>query len=436
MNLPIQPLSLQTRTELEKNSLIRVIGPAKLSVLEGVVRILGLNISRGESIVISRYRSYCVRAVTDSILNISLGEGGSIEKPKLGEEVIDEWESTAKTVAEKGGIAVIVGAVESGKTSFSTLLSNIALDLGLKPCIIDADIGQGDLAPPTFIGMKCMDRKVLWLREERCSSMRFVGYLSPSNPLAMARVITSVIDLVSEAKDLNRDPIIVNTDGWLGDVFSIEYKYTLIKSLKSNTVVVLGQEFCSVFQSAFRNTSIEVYCVPRPKVVKERDREDRRDLRKYNYQSWFNNAKRICLDMNSIAVIGLCLLNGVPSNSDELLELKKMLGIEVLHIARYTDVDIIAVPDEILVSREVLERISSGRRVFIVKPSSAKGLIAAVTDKNLRERGVAIVDDINFIEKKICVLTDYMGEIGGVIVGKVKIDEQWDDSIRFSKCIA
>ncbi|MEM1541982.1 MAG: Clp1/GlmU family protein [Ignisphaera sp.] len=436
MNLLIQPSALQTRIELEKDSLVRVIGPAKLSVLEGDIRILGLDVSKGESIVVSKYRSYCLRAVADSILSILIGEGGSIEKPKPGEEVIDVWESTAKTVAEKGGIAVIVGAVESGKTSFSTLLSNIALDLGLKPCIVDADIGQGDLAPPTFIGMKCMDRKVLWLRGERCSSMRFVGYLSPSNPLAMARVITSVMDLVSEARDLNRDLVIVNTDGWLGDVASIEYKYTLIKTLKPDTVIVLGQEFCSAFQSAFKNTSIEVYCIPRPKVVKERDREDRRDLRRYNYQSWFNNAKRICLDMNSIAVIGLCLLNGVPSNSDELLELKKILGTEVLHIARYTDVDIVAVPDGILVPREILERISSGHRVFIVKPSSAKGLIAAVTDKNLRERGVAVVDDINFIEKKICVLTDYMGEIGGIIVGKVKIGEQWDDNIRFSKCIA
>lgn len=429
--------SLQTRLELEKNTLVRVMGPAKVSVIDGYIRILGLNIGKGEAIVISRYKSYCIKTLTDSILSISLGEGGSIEKPKLDEEVIDIWETTARNIVKRNGVVVIIGAVESGKTSFSILLSNIALELGIKPCIIDADVGQGDLAPPTFIGMKCMDKKVLWLREEKCNAMRFIGYLSPSTPTAMARIVTSILELAVEAKNIGGELVIINTDGWLSDSSSVEYKYTLIKTLKPNSIVVLTQEFCETFKSLFKYPGIEIHCLPKPKIVRERSKEDRKDLRKYNYKSWLTMARRICFDINSIAISGLCTFNGTPLSDTEILGLKKVLGVEILYASRYADIDIIVVPDNISIPRENIERLNLGRKIVVVRSSNAKGLIAAITDKNLREQSIAIVDEVDFVMKKICVLTDYehLNNIGGIIVSKIKIDEQWDDSMRFGKCV-
>lgn len=433
--IPIPMQSPQSKIELEKGMMIRIMGPARAYILDGCIRILGVDICKGNSIIINRYKSYCLKAMDNTIMSILIGEGGNIEKPNINEEVIDIWESTAREIVNKDGITIIVGAIESGKTSFSTLVSNIAIELGKKPCIIDADVGQGDLAPPTFIGMKCFDKKVLWLRDEKGDYIKFVGHLSPSHPIAMTRIVAGCIELSNQAKLLGRGPIIINTDGWLGNAVSLEYKHVLIKALLPTTLVVLGSEFCSTFKTMLNNTNIEIYCLPRPKVVRERSKGDRKDLRRYNYQKWFNNMRRICLDMENIAISGICAIGGSSITSEELSYLEKMLSARILYASRYPDFDLVVISDDAIVPREVLENMNNNRRIYIVKPSDAKGLISAITSKYLNELGVAIIDEIDLVSKKICLLTEYIGEISGIIVGKVRLDEHWNDSIRHPKCL-
>ncbi|MEM1561038.1 MAG: Clp1/GlmU family protein, partial [Ignisphaera sp.] len=170
---------------LEKNKVIRVVGPTRIEVTRGCIRVLGINVCASQSIYINRYRSYAIKAVTDSMIGLLIGEGGAIEYPSEGEEVIDLWENAAVDIIKEGKRIAVLGGVDSGKTSFSTLLSNIALEYNLKPAIIDADVGQCDLAPPGFIALKFMKSKTLWLREVRGDMVRFVGYTTPSNPIAM-----------------------------------------------------------------------------------------------------------------------------------------------------------------------------------------------------------------------------------------------------------
>jgi polynucleotide 5'-hydroxyl-kinase GRC3/NOL9 len=436
-SLPIgqQPSQLlQSRVEVEKGALVRVIGPARVQVLDGCIRILGISICKGEAIVINKYRSYCLISLENAVLNVSLGEGGSIERPSPGEEVIAEWESVAKAIVSSvDTVVVVLGAVESGKTSFSTLLSNIALEIGRKPCIIDADVGQGDLAPPTFIGMKCLDRKILWLREEKGDYIKFIGFLTPSISIAMTKIITGVVEFVNKAKIMGRDFIIINTDGWFGDISSIEYKYSLIKSVTPSSIVILGGEFCSPFRSMFKKSSVNVYCLPKPRVIRERSREDRRDLRKINYRKWFSDMKKMCIDLDNISIAGVCAFSGATVSRDEIAELEKFLGTKVILASKYIDADVVVVPDEAQVPREVLERF--GHKLLIVKPSNVKGVISAILDKDLNEVGVAIIDEINFNIRKICIQTSYPGEISGLIIGRVKLDEQWNDSIRYPRCV-
>ena len=167
-------VSTSLNIELEKNRMIRVIGPTRIDVVKGCIRILGVDICKSQSIYISRYRSYAVKAVIDSEISLFIGEGGSVEYPLEGEEVIDIWEQAAINIAKDGGKVVVLGSTDSGKTSFSTLLSNIALELNLKPSIIDADVGQCDLAPPGFVALKFMKNKVIWLREIRGDIIRFI----------------------------------------------------------------------------------------------------------------------------------------------------------------------------------------------------------------------------------------------------------------------
>jgi len=422
-------VSTSLNIELEKNRMIRVIGPTRIDVVKGCIRILGVDICKSQSIYISRYRSYAVKAVIDSEISLFIGEGGSVEYPLEGEEVIDIWEQAAINIAKDGGKVVVLGSTDSGKTSFSTLLSNIALELNLKPSIIDADVGQCDLAPPGFVALKFMKNKVIWLREIRGDIIRFIGYTTPSISTAMSRIISAIVELIDVAKINGSDLIIINTDGWFGDISSIEYKTTLIKAVKPKSIIALGTETCDILNNIFKGYSYKIYCLPKPKMIRFRDREDRKELRKLNYSMYFKEARRICMEINNIILLGSCLFAGIPASNGILQNISKELGVEVIMASSYNDLTIVLVPDNVNT-----QQVKQLEGIYIIKPSSAKGLISAIIDETLEERDIAVIDSFDPINKKICILTPYKGEIKGIIVGRIKIEEDWSDRGKISRC--
>ncbi len=421
--------SLYSNVLLEKNTIVRVTGPVRIDVVKGCIRILGVNIYAPQRVYVNRYRSYAVKAVADSMVGFFIGEGGAVEYPSEGEEVIDLWEQMAMNIVREGKRVIVVGAVDSGKTSFSTLLSNIALEFNLRPAIIDADVGQCDLAPPGFIALKFMKNKVIWLRELKGDIIRFIGYTTPSTPVAMGRIMSAIMELIGIAETNKSDLVIVNTDGWFGDLASIEYKITLIKSVKPKSVIALGVEACNMLSNVFRGSSVKIYCLPKPKVIRHRDREDRRELRRLNYSMYFKEAKMVCLEINNIAILGSCLFSGLPFLDEFIQKLSKELGVNVIAASSYNDSIIAMVLDNVDINT-----IKQREGINIVKPSNAKGLIAAIVDDTLEERDIAVIEEFDPINKRICILTPYKGVISGIIIGRIKVDEYWNDRGRVSRC--
>ena len=75
---------------------------------------------------------------------------------------------------------LIVGNSDTGKSTFAVYLINEALKNGLRPCIIDADIGQGDLAPPNAIGGALIYAQITDLRDVNPQFVEFVGSTTPT----------------------------------------------------------------------------------------------------------------------------------------------------------------------------------------------------------------------------------------------------------------
>ncbi|MCC6045376.1 MAG: hypothetical protein LM572_01165 [Ignisphaera sp.] len=422
---------VSARVSIDKGRLLRVIGPIRIHVENGRIRILGIELDAGKEIWIHRFRSYALKILEPSTINVVIGEGGRVEEPLPGEEPIDVWESIGQEIVERRGKVVILGYVESCKTSFATLLSNLALEKGLKVALIDADIGQCDLAPPGFIAMKFIDRKVLWLRELTGDVMRFIGFLSPSYGAAIVKLLSSILELVRLAEEKNSQVIIINTDGWFGDFGAIQYKLQLIKNLKPDNIIIMGNESCNYLTSVLSKfSSSKAYCAPTPKVVRKRDRDDRRHLRRVNYMNYFQRAKRRCFKLNEVALLNSCLFNGALDQ--ELHEkLQKELKIPVLMLSRYNDAIVMAVPDDVKVERIAINHDD----VYVVRPSNTKGVLVALLNNSLEEVGIGIIESVDFMEQKVCVLTEYEGEVKGLDIGRIVVGEDWTDKGIASKCV-
>ncbi len=63
-----------------------------------------------------------------------------------------EWYTLLDILGKEKGIAIILGATDTGKSTLAKFLISHLCQRGLKVALVDADIGQSFLGPPATIG--------------------------------------------------------------------------------------------------------------------------------------------------------------------------------------------------------------------------------------------------------------------------------------------
>ncbi|RLG75374.1 MAG: hypothetical protein DRO12_05600 [Thermoprotei archaeon] len=200
-------------------------------------------------------------------------------------------------------------------------------------------------------------------------------------------------------------------------------------------MAVLGGNLGRKLEAMLRGTGIKVITLPRPAVVRERDRSDRRFLRKQNYQRFFMNARRVCLDVDSIGFVDSCLFTGEAVESDVLAKLSDVLGTKVL-LGAYHE-DLITVVVERGREPTVMTRLreAGGKDLYIVPNKVSLRIISSVIGTDGKEKAPALIDVIDVENRKLCLYTPYQGDIQAVVVGRIRINEEWEEVGRPLKCL-
>ena len=151
------------------------------------------------------------------------------------------WQRKVETLLSAAGakkklVVLVIGGTDKGKSSFAMFLANEAIDAGFLPCVVDSDIGQGDLAPPGVMGAAAITKQLVDLRDIKVSAYRFVGSLTP--PGFEEIIIRGIFELVNLMKIIG-DLIIVNTDGYVANR-GASYKAEIVRAIRPDYVVTLG----------------------------------------------------------------------------------------------------------------------------------------------------------------------------------------------------
>jgi polynucleotide 5'-hydroxyl-kinase GRC3/NOL9 len=157
------------------------------------------------------------------------------------------WEEVSYTIFH--GMAtypksiLVTGPTDSGKTSLSTYIINQAIRVGLRPAMIDADIGQGDLAPPGVIGCGIVEKQILDLREITTKYFAFVGDINPTGyDRLIARSVKRLRNKINTAKE---DPseinlVVINTDGYITGS-GLLGKIAIADKIHPDIIICLGE---------------------------------------------------------------------------------------------------------------------------------------------------------------------------------------------------
>ncbi len=421
--------------ELVEGQMARLQGPARLRVVRGQVMILGAIFKPGDVVSVSEFRSYAVKALVDSSVEVLLDYGGVVEKPRPGEEPLDEWVAAIDSLVRRGCRSfMVLGPTDAGKSSVTALIVNRALEYGMRPGVVDADVGQADVGPPACVSAALPGRRILWLREVRAERFRFIGYVTPQR--AERRIVAAVVDLVGWLRRRGAEVVAVDTDGWVQGVNSIEYKVEAARFASIDALIVVGdQKLYRMLERQYSRLGCGVYYLRSPQVRRERDREERRSLRGERYRAFLSRAVERVVDLSEVSVQGSCFFSGELLPPEVAEGYSSVLRVPVEAASETYDTVYVVTrgqPDPAAV-----EKLSTalGKQVYILDKRLVPGTLAAIVGASGMEESLAIIRDIDLRAMKARIATPHEGEVKGLILGGIRLGEDFEETGRPLRCV-
>lgn len=416
--------------EVAKGSVIRVKGPARVSVIRGRIMIVGAEYGEGSSVIIHALRSYGIKVLEDTALDVSLGNEASIEVVDPREEVVDKWleisEDVLDYLKDHGTVrVVIIGPVESGKTTLSAFIANRALARGVMPALIEGDVGQEDIGVPGTVSLAYLREPVIWQRQLRAERIRFVGCISPHG--CISRIVSAIASLVKEAEERS-NVVIVNTDGWVGEQQAMNYKLELIRLSQPTHVIALDPILANILRSSLP-PSISVLTAPPPKVAVTRERSDRRYLRTMAYKKYFSDNRVVTFGLDEVKIMGSCILSGRELVPEAVADEIGVDSSEIIYASEYLGT-------RYVVLRRRSRAMDLPRNYVTVRDGEWEGLLLGVINEDLDDVGIAILKKLDFKERKLSVIIPREQQPSPYfIAGRIKVNEKFEDYGRVTKCV-
>ncbi len=279
--------------KLPQGKTLLLEGPASVRLEDGKGSILAAPLSNNW-LTAQEDRQVPVETVTGAGLEVKLGHGS---KYKLvdGSTIPTGWREASQVLRQSPGVVVIVGDVDSGKSTLCTLLANECFRQGLRVGVIDGDIGQADIGPPTTVSSGRLKTHVFSLQDLSPEKSYFIGDTSPS--LVSRKLSQNLVRLKEEVAGVV-EVLLVNTDGWVRDREALQYKHSILTQIRPD--LILGIDTDGDLNSLLELQTVTTLKLSRSGYARTRSKEERKRAREYGYKRFLQNAKRIDLSLSEV----------------------------------------------------------------------------------------------------------------------------------------
>lgn len=149
------------------------------------------------------------------------------------------YEETIDLAATRRGLTLLLGGLDTGKTVLAHRIATAGIDAGLVVGLIDADVGQSSVGPPTTVGFR-LCRQLDDLKPEsliKGDHLYFAGSTSPQGHVLPLVVGTRL--MVDRARDEGAELIVVDTTGLVTGVYAQVLKYQKVGLLQPDLIIGL-----------------------------------------------------------------------------------------------------------------------------------------------------------------------------------------------------
>ena len=197
------------------------------------------------------------------------------------------------------GICLILGASDTGKT---TLTMSLAKQLACRQPIgiVDADIGQSHIGPPTTVGWAVFDKPEADFSKLTADGISFVGHVTPvGHLLQLTAAIVQCVQQVSKVTEL----IIIDTPGLIRGPAAAALWWAVQQILKPRLILaVQRQDELSGILSGLKSFDLQLERIESPPQIAIKSPQERQSYRKSQFVSYFRDAGLYNISLSDIAV--------------------------------------------------------------------------------------------------------------------------------------
>lgn len=216
-----------------------------------------------------------------------------------------EWYTVLDILEKEKGVAILIlGATDTGKSTLANFLTLNLCRRGLKVALVDADIGQSSLGPPTTIGLAVFKSDPDWEVVLSPPEIFFVGSTTPEGhfPLCLEGIKRMVGKALSYATDL----ILVDTTGFVSGEGGKELKRRKIDLISPRFILALqkSDEIEHILTLYQENPLYRIFRLVSPEKVRPRSMEERRANRANKFREYFKDSLIQELDVEQVQIEG------------------------------------------------------------------------------------------------------------------------------------
>jgi polynucleotide 5'-hydroxyl-kinase GRC3/NOL9 len=203
---------------------------------------------------------------------------------------VDRYQAVVDRAATTAGVAVLLGGLDSGKSTLGRRIAAAAVEAGRTTAFLDADLGQKTVGPPTAVTLRML-RAPEDLEPDslsRLDAMYFVGATSPQGQLLP--LVVGTAKMLAHAREEGAELVVVDTSGLVSGVYGQILKYHKIELIQPDIVIGLqrGEELDPVMGIVQRFFPCEVVALPVEENVRSVSVEERATGREAAMESYFS----------------------------------------------------------------------------------------------------------------------------------------------------
>jgi polynucleotide 5'-hydroxyl-kinase GRC3/NOL9 len=299
-----------------------------------------------------------------------------------GLHIPEAWRQSAATILEERLRTVLVlGRSDAGKSSYARFLARELAEAGERVAIVDADIGQKSIGPPTTVTLAHIaGAGDPW--PPAPEAFYFVG-----SPDPVGRMLPLVVGAARLAGATDAPFVVVDTTGYVEGAGRVLKAYK-IEAVRPDLVVAIEKrgelELILRPYRTYRSIRLRPSRKARPRDSWERDL-----ARENAFAIYFKDARRLELGFDQVVFQRSLLFTGEP------------IALAGAIYAERSAEGIVAVAEQPLAGVEVAKWLKAGFE---------RGLLCGVADEHNRGAGLAILESIGFERRTLSLLSPVPAE--------------------------